>query len=722
MTSALNTDEYSHNFGNIPDSLVRGTESGVRKQSGATGARLGECYIFFIAWSPPYSARSAQFGSAAATGPGSGRHSLFFVFGHNFRMVDIAPIVRAKATNVNNTKSILLFLLIAILVGGCKKIQSFFSDSSPSDHWEYPQKSAPGYPPDAFDAVSSRQTDTVETEFAPVTSDESATSDSDDERLALLQAELNSYRLETVHPPLPESPADRRMLTHLLKASQLVDDIYALQVHGNNLIWRNQIRLTGEPIEKQFMMWFRRPWCRLNRNPRCNVIASLPLHRTGTVFWPVDFDEAELVSAGRMINARELFSPFGLVVRDGGTRLRAVPYVEDSRFSDLFRQLSDAFRQAGASLENTADRDALYALADAVMAGDMNHLGMQQQESINLSAGWRIHFGGFSASVDPFGKKRALEFSVMKRDSDIQSVLDFLMRQQDGLQQSFSQLFGDRLPWTSLSVGGNWNGWRVWLNAGAGADPWMESVWNFEGVGKSGDFVLYAIVDSLMPYVRMLNESEESLLSLSAWATMVGAVNIAARLVPPESAAIGTDTEFITVGRFLGEKTDRVLAALGLAGSFWVLQQINPRGDSDSSVFIESARALIANVIYALKNDDENGQRASTWLLQRLSAPAETELAGVFNAAYTAEMLSVGAMLFEQLVHAISAGNPGEIDRLIPEEGKGENAMEGRTSLVSLIERKMKPFPQPKPAIFHFIPDLNAGETTMAELREAGEN
>ncbi len=512
------------------------------------------------------------------------------------------------------------------------------------------------------------------------------------------------------------------MLAYLLKASHLVDDIYALQVHGNNLIWRNQIRLTGEPIENQFMMWFRRPWCRLNRNPRCNAIASLPPRRTGTAFWPVDFNDAELVSAGRMINARELFSPFGLVVRDGGVRMRAVPYVADSRFSDLFRQLSDAFRQAGASLENVADRNSLYALADAVMAGDMNHLGMLAQESMNLSAGWRIHFGGSPASIDPFGKKRALEFSVMKRDSDIQAALDFLAQQQDALQQSFSQLFGEGLPWTSLSGGTNWNGWRVWLNAGAGADPWTESGWNIEGVGKSGDFVLHAIAESRLPYVRMLNGLDDSVLSLSAWTTMVGAVNIAAQLVPSNSAAIGADAAFRTVGHFLGEKTGRTLAALRLAGSFWILQQINPRSDSDSSIFIDSTQALIANVIYALQNDDEDGQWASTWMLQRVSAPAETDAEGAFDAAYTAEMLSAGARLFEELVQGISAGKRGEIDRLIPADGKGENAMESRTSLMSLIERKMKSFPQPKLAIFHFIPNVNEVKTAVVDLPGAGEN
>ena len=134
------------------------------------------------------------------------------------------------------------FIISLILIAGC----DFFSATSAEPPPVQLEETTSQTEPESYLATPRRQRQTASGPSRPDNVNSGR-------RLALLKEELDAVSIKRVRHLISGTMPEKEMLTHLQEAAHLVDDIYGLQVHGSNLIWRQQTQKSGSDVEKLFI-------------------------------------------------------------------------------------------------------------------------------------------------------------------------------------------------------------------------------------------------------------------------------------------------------------------------------------------------------------------------------------------------------------------------------------------------------------------------------------
>ena len=74
-----------------------------------------------------------------------------------------------------------------------------------------------------------------------------------------------------------------------------------LQIHPENLQWRQRIAASGTEIEKKMFERYQMPWCGDNPSPGCTALADAPPKAVGHGLWPPDFSDEEFDTIGGLV-------------------------------------------------------------------------------------------------------------------------------------------------------------------------------------------------------------------------------------------------------------------------------------------------------------------------------------------------------------------------------------------------------------------------------------
>lgn len=154
-------------------------------------------------------------------------------------------------------------------------------------------------------------------------------------RQELVRKEVDRTIVETVTTDLSQyglSPEDLQLIRHLLKAGEIMEDLYQMQL--GSLQFRDQLLLGGTLTDRQMMERYQQPWCEMSSDPLCNALST---------FTP---KQASLYPEGmKQEEAKEnLSTPFTVVVKENG-KLKGIPFAQ-SFLGDKMREAAGEIRKA----------------------------------------------------------------------------------------------------------------------------------------------------------------------------------------------------------------------------------------------------------------------------------------------------------------------------------------------------------------------------------------
>jgi hypothetical protein len=162
---------------------------------------------------------------------------------------------------------------------------------------------------------------------------------------------------------VPES--ERAVLAELIRAAQLMDEIFLRQASVDNPAVREEIRAVGGALETYFEVSFG-PWDRLDDMEPFH--GSQP-HPEGAGYYPVDMTKEEFGAwIAEHPGDREAFESLYTVVRREGDRLVAVPYSQAYR--EWLEPAAAHLRAAAGLTENASLRRFLESRAAAFGTDD----------------------------------------------------------------------------------------------------------------------------------------------------------------------------------------------------------------------------------------------------------------------------------------------------------------------------------------------------------------
>lgn len=181
----------------------------------------------------------------------------------------------------------------------------------------------------------------------------------DDQETQSMLSKYTSFKLTTDLNVLSESEC--RMIPHLIKAAQAMDEIFWMQAYGD----RDGL-LNG--IEDEGLRTFARinygPWDRLANNaPFIDGVADKP---AGANLYPKDMSRKEFEKAAALDPT--LSSLYSVVVRDADERLKSVPYHE--AFNDQMERASAALQAAAGLAEDSGLKNYLELRSQALLTGE----------------------------------------------------------------------------------------------------------------------------------------------------------------------------------------------------------------------------------------------------------------------------------------------------------------------------------------------------------------
>ena len=267
-----------------------------------------------------------------------------------------------------------------------------------------------------------------------------------DPRQQLLREELDSYSDKEIrHDAASLSAGEKLMLGNLFKAGQIIDDLYMLQLHPENLAWRDTVNATGTPLEKRLFARNRMPWCEDNDSPDCTALPLAGAKKIGAVFWPEGFDDVRYKQLPREINAKELLSPF-TVVRDKEPRgFSAIPFAGFDLFAPRMRELSRVLTEAAKGAPSPTLKQFLISRASAFSSLKPFPYDDSDYDWIGLSGDWEVTLGPYETYRSPFQTKALFEMVIAREDAALTASLAALKRDMQNMENALSVLVGENL-------------------------------------------------------------------------------------------------------------------------------------------------------------------------------------------------------------------------------------------------------------------------------------
>jgi hypothetical protein len=262
----------------------------------------------------------------------------------------------------------------------------------------------------------------------------------EDLRQKLLEEEYNEYADTVITHSVAElSRQEAKMLRNLLVAAQLIEELHMLQIHPDNLKWRDKITIQGTDIEKKIFLRYQMPWCGDNESTDCVALSDKPEKKIGHVFWPDDFRDAEYEALSRQINSKELLSPFTVVRRKEKGGFEAVPYAQADIFGPRMAQAAKFLRSAAEFAPDPSLKNFLESRADAFESDSAFPYDASDYDWIAVKGDWEVTVGPYETYKDPRQQKALFEMYVGREDKGLTAEL---ARFKDSLQEMENALGG----------------------------------------------------------------------------------------------------------------------------------------------------------------------------------------------------------------------------------------------------------------------------------------
>jgi hypothetical protein len=268
-----------------------------------------------------------------------------------------------------------------------------------------------------------------------------------DPRQPLLQAEWDAYKDTVITndaSTLPEK--EREMLTYLLEAAKVVEELHMLQLHPDNLKWRDMLIATGTDIEKKIFFRNQMPWCEDNPDPLCRALEEAPPEKQiGYMHWPKGFTAADVKALSREINGPELLSPFTVVRKNPAGGYRAIPYTRDVLLGPKMKRLAELLRKAARYAPDDTLKTFLESRADAFEASTAFPYDKSDLDWIALKGDWEVTVGPYEVYDNPFQIKALFEMFIGREDKILSSELAKLKGRLQEMENMLAALVGETI-------------------------------------------------------------------------------------------------------------------------------------------------------------------------------------------------------------------------------------------------------------------------------------
>jgi len=199
---------------------------------------------------------------------------------------------------------------------------------------------------------------------------------------------------------------DRKVVANLVKAADLMSEIFLRQVSPSNVETRRMLESSKEIRSQEALRYFRinfGPWDRLSGNEP--FIGETP-KPTGAGFYPEDMTKEEFQKwIEEHPRDKDLFGSLYTVIRRQESMLVAVPYSEEYR--DFLVPASELLKQAAETTENKSLQRFLNSRAEALLKDDYFQSDM---DWMDLDSNLEVTIGPYEVYEDGlFGYKAAFE-------------------------------------------------------------------------------------------------------------------------------------------------------------------------------------------------------------------------------------------------------------------------------------------------------------------------
>ncbi len=262
-------------------------------------------------------------------------------------------------------------------------------------------------------------------------------------RRKAIARELDQGRPTLVYNDLRDlSAPEKEMLTHLRKASALIDRLYALQ-NGSAALEGD---LPGD--HPASVRAFRRNWgpdCmapKTESDPACAAVPGDPEVYVGV--YPVETqkqdDFCETLSEHE--DAEELMAPF-TVVRKQGDELEAVPVTK--AYEELTSKVAAELRAAAEAMKETDEEALRTYLKAAAKAFETNEWFPADEAWAEMNAQnskWYVRVGPDEVYWDPCARKAGFHLTLARINQDSLAWQNKLTPVQQEMEQAFADLVG----------------------------------------------------------------------------------------------------------------------------------------------------------------------------------------------------------------------------------------------------------------------------------------
>ena len=211
-------------------------------------------------------------------------------------------------------------------------------------------------------------------------------------------------------------PSDFQVLTRLLEAAKIMDELFLLQVSRDNPAIRTELQLSDNPDDAPYLEMFNvmfGPWNRLVENhPFINNKAK----PDGAGFYPEDMTKEEFLKVIEEYPDKEeaLINTFTVIKRDQNGELTAVPYHKE--YADLVNEASCLLKEAANLTEDPTLAKYLELRARDLLTDDYYDSDMAWMD---LAGDFEVVIGPYEVYEDQiFSYKAAYEAFICVVDHE----------------------------------------------------------------------------------------------------------------------------------------------------------------------------------------------------------------------------------------------------------------------------------------------------------------
>lgn len=262
-------------------------------------------------------------------------------------------------------------------------------------------------------------------------------------RRAAVAAELgkvNPYPIVTDASGL--APQEKAFVRALMAASDVVDQLNALQIGKQNLGWADEVRKSGTADDRALFARNQHPWCEDSDAPECTSLIAAGPKSLGAYLWPEGLTDAEFSSLQQAPNAKELLSPFTVVRRGDQGGFVAVPFAKDPLLGPYLGKLGLHLREAARETPDVKLAKFLNARADAFLSDDPFPYDASDYDWIALDGPWDVTVGPYETYKDPREVKARFELYFGRANTEVEAALAPFKAELQAMEEKVADLVG----------------------------------------------------------------------------------------------------------------------------------------------------------------------------------------------------------------------------------------------------------------------------------------